>query len=175
MGPRFCIHWSLLLTREYSEYREWIGWQMGIGHGPVTCLEATRMLLSIDSLRRVSILCVTYVWHWQLFPTSDFSRGQRKERRKFVTEMIFDGMWMYIYIWEREREFLDGFLERGYYILKRDSIYGSIQYCLIVFEFLQHWIRWLKLIWSYNNGDGKINWKRNWKSESRLKSRIRIV
>lgn len=33
---------------------------MGIGHGPVTCLEATRMLLSIDSLRFCSLRYVMY-------------------------------------------------------------------------------------------------------------------
>lgn len=95
---------------------------MGIGHGPVTCLEATRMLSSIDSLRFYSLRCVMCDCSRLLT-----SQGSEKGKKKVCCENDF--RCEYIYIFEREFSTVSR---------KRDAVYGSIQYCLIVFEFLQH-------------------------------------
>lgn len=96
---------------------------MGIGHGPVTCLEATRMLSSIDSLRFYSLRRV--MCDCSRLPTS---QGSEKGKKKVCCENDF--RWhVNIYIFEREFSTVSR---------KRDAVYGSIQYCLIVFEFLQH-------------------------------------
>lgn len=96
---------------------------MGIGHGPVTCLEATRMLSSIDSLRFYSLRCVMCDCSRLLT-----SQGSEKGKKKVCCENDF--RWhVNIYIFEREFSTVSR---------KRDAVYGSIQYCLIVFEFLQH-------------------------------------
>lgn len=90
---------------------------MGIGHGPVTCLEATRMLSSIDSLRFYSLRRVMCDCSRLLT-----SQGSEKGKKKVCCENDF--RWhvnIYIYLRENFRR-----------------LYGSIQYCLIVFEFLQH-------------------------------------
>lgn len=96
---------------------------MGIGHGPVTCLEATRMLSSIDSLRFYSLRRVMCDC-----PRLLTSQGSEKGKKKVCCENDF--RWhVNIYIFEREFSTVSR---------KRDAVYGSIQYCLIVFEFLQH-------------------------------------
>lgn len=76
---------------------------MGIGHGPVTCLEATRMLSSIDSLRFYSSRCVMCDCSRLLT-----SQGSEKGKKKVCCENDF--RWhvnIYIYLRENFRRFLE--------------------------------------------------------------------
>lgn len=77
---------------------------MGIGHGPVTCLEATRMLSSIDSLRFYSLRRVMCDCSRLLT-----SQGSEKGKKKVCCENDFRCEYIYIYVYLREnfRRFLE--------------------------------------------------------------------